>query len=275
MQEYYELFNAHGSRSVPIFTSILVDIEMQVDICADLGLNSAFTLSDLALKYPGAAGTTTTPQGILPDSVLATNRTSDGLLNETFLTTYVNTLTDQNRIPKPPSPERGVATPGTSVKSYMDAEKEFMNQFKAEYCFYHARYKYALEQLITKIGDTYAAHSDAKALEVDQWVGVSRDLNQKLNDLVQIANAITTKRFNQAREGNTNVNDINDQLAERSTALQEQAKILNDKNAKSELYKRMMDYTQSKAKVSNNLLQLYGALNVVALGMLFYIYRAT
>ena len=247
---------------------------MPVDICADM-TDSAFSATELNTRFPGTAATSTSIQGILPDSVLATNRTTDGLLSEAYLTSYVDTLTQAKRIPSPPSPERGVATPGTSVSTFINAEKAFMDNFKMEYCFYNARYKFALGTLITKIGDTYANSSDAKTIEVDQWVTISRDLNQKLNDLVQIANAITTKRFNQAREGNENINDVNTELGERSAALQEQAKILNDKNAKGELYKRMMDYTQSKAKVSNNLLQLYGALNVVALGLLFYVYRAT
>jgi len=248
---------------------------MPVDICADIGQNTAFTNTELIARFPGTGATSTNIQGILPDSVLATNRATDGLLNETYLNEYVATLTNANRIPKPPAPERGVGTPGTSVAGFINAEKMFMDNFKLEYCFYNARYKYALETLITKIGDTYADHSEAKAVEVDQWVSIARDLNQKLNDLVQIANTVTTTRFNQAREGNTNINDVNAELGQRSAALQEQAKILNDKNAKAELYKRMMDYTQSKAKVSNNLLQLYGALNVVALGLLFYVYRAT
>jgi hypothetical protein len=40
-------------------------------------------------------------------------------------------------------------------------------------------------------------------------------------------------------------------------------------------YERMIEYTREKAKATNNLMQLYGFLNIVALGVIFYVYRST
>ena len=69
-----------------------------------------------------------------------------------------------------------------------------------------------------------------------------------------------------------------DELAAKVQELQkklaEQNAVLNSSEATMQLNKQMVKYTEEKARRSNNLLQLYGFLNVVVLGLLVYVYRA-
>jgi hypothetical protein len=50
-------------------------------------------------------------------------------------------------------------------------------------------------------------------------------------------------------------------------------KVLKQEDAAGILHKRMVEFTQEKNLSANNLLSLYGFLNLVALGLLVYISR--
>ena len=49
--------------------------------------------------------------------------------------------------------------------------------------------------------------------------------------------------------------------------------MLKNEDAVGELRRRMVEYSQEKNLSANNLLALYGFLNLVSIGLLFYIYR--
>jgi hypothetical protein len=49
---------------------------------------------------------------------------------------------------------------------------------------------------------------------------------------------------------------------------------LNSENSITELRKRMVEYTEEKNRSAMNLLSLYGFLNLVAIGLLFYVARS-
>jgi hypothetical protein len=55
----------------------------------------------------------------------------------------------------------------------------------------------------------------------------------------------------------------------------EQGNDLASPNANTALYKKMVEYTKQKGKANGNLVLLYTFMNLIALGMLFYVYRAT
>ena len=56
--------------------------------------------------------------------------------------------------------------------------------------------------------------------------------------------------------------------------LEDQNKIIQSNEASMQLEKEMVKYSEEKARYSDNLLKMYSFLNVVALGLLIYVYKA-
>ena len=54
-----------------------------------------------------------------------------------------------------------------------------------------------------------------------------------------------------------------------------QHKMISSDEAASNLSKEMVKYTEQKARYTDNLLSVYSVLNIVALGLLVYVFRST
>ena len=67
---------------------------------------------------------------------------------------------------------------------------------------------------------------------------------------------------------------FNTRLKSQRDKLQEQNTIIQSNEASMRLKKEMVKYSEEKAQYSNNLLKMYSFLNIVALGLLVYVYKA-
>lgn len=217
----------------------------------------------------------TYPNGILPD--LSSLTLTDGLASQAWLEGQITTLETNKRLPMTTDIKNVASTPFNSPDSkdplneYVVKENEFTQQLKSEYCFYEIRYFAALDRFLQAVAD--ASLRNDKAVVIQQRLDTARKLNQKLNVLTQLANAISKYRYRSTEKFNQEINSINQGLKSRGDQLIEQAKILEKETAAADLHKRMVEYTVEKNKANTNLLGLYAALNVVALGMIFYIAR--
>jgi uncharacterized membrane protein len=63
-------------------------------------------------------------------------------------------------------------------------------------------------------------------------------------------------------------------MKEQKKKLDAQNKIITSNQAVTELNKQMVKFTEQKGKYSDNLLGLYSFLNIVALGLLIYVYKS-
>lgn len=155
-------------------------------------------------------------------------------------------------------------------------ESATMQKIQQEYCFYYFRYKYALETLFDKLVNTskLTALSDADKADVQSKLTRAKDFNEKLNDIIQITNYIAQKRSTEMRDQNSEINSLNSSIKTTFTTLQEHRKLLNSETSLSDLRKRMVEYTEEKNRSALNLLSLYGFLNLVAIGLLFYVARS-
>jgi hypothetical protein len=106
------------------------------------------------------------------------------------------------------------------------------------------------------------------------YLGKAKEFNIKLNDLVQISNYLAAKRVQDASKQSSEVNALNESITSVFGSLKKQSEILNKEHSEAELRQRMVEYAQEKNRSTNNLLQLYGVLNIVAIGLLLYIYRS-
>lgn len=215
------------------------------------------------------------PNGILPD--MSSLTLTDGLASQAWLDSQIKTLESNKRIPVTTDIKKVESTPFNSPDSkdplneYVTKENNFTQQLKAEYCFYEVRYFAALDRFLQSVAD--ASLRNDKTVVVQQRLDTARKLNQKLNVLTQLVNAISKYRYSSTEKFNQDINSINNGLKKRGDQLIEQSKILEKETAAADLHKRMVEYTVEKNRVNNNLLGLYAVMNVVALGMIFYIAR--
>ena len=231
------------------------------------GSNSVPSLSPGELRE-------TFPDGILPGSLPEMN---NGLASEDWVTNYIQQLETNGKLPKPISMKTTKSNMFNSPESkdplagYVAADNAFQTALKNEYCFYEKRYLAALDSFLQTVADSSLRQTNSNS--VDDRLTQTRVLNQKLTLLTQIANGVSKYRYQTAQGYNNDINSVNSSLQTRQQNLLEQHKILQKESASADLNKRMVEYTMEKNKANQNLLTLYGVLNIVALAMIVYIAR--
>jgi hypothetical protein len=205
-------------------------------------------------------------QGVLPSSPNgASDRDGNGILNKNVVQAIISSLKGSGVIPTATN-----SNPDVFIKK----QAELLKNIQAEYCFYEARYKFALEQLFSAISQGYLNNTGDVQTAVQKYLQATQALNQRLNDLTQIINGVTEDMLSSTTNLEAEIKAFDKQIKEQGAKLQEQNRIISSNQAASELNKQMVKFTEQKGKYSNNLLGLYSFLNIVALGLLVYIYKS-
>lgn len=163
----------------------------------------------------------------------------------------------------------------TILNNLGSKESQTMRKIQEEFCFNYFRYRYCLETLFDKLVVTSknTSLSDEDRNDIQSKLNRARQFNEKLNDLVQITNFIAQKRAQEMRQQNSEINQMNSSIASTYSTLQNHSRILNSETNVQDLRKRMVEFTEEKNRSAVNLLSLFGFLNLVAIGLLFYISR--
>ncbi len=222
----------------------------------------AFTDAELEANY-------TDTIALSPATIPGQNDRTDSILSGSYLSRYINELKNKKIVPAYPS----TGADSETIKAYVDALNTLKSNAQMEYCYYSARYKFAISRLFTQIADATAGSSTSDQL-INTLTERAIQLNRRLTDLTQIVNAITVDAYSTAKTLDSQINNLNGQLSEQFGKLQRQANILKSEAPAVEIKKRMVEYTREKAKSQDNLLSLYFFLDIVALGILFYVYKA-
>jgi hypothetical protein len=188
------------------------------------------------------------------------------MLKSTTIKTIVSSLKNSGVIP--------TATTKGNPEEFMRKQQELLKNIESEYCFYEARYKYALEQLFKNINMGYMNNTGDVQSTIQSKLTSTQVLNQKLNDLTQIINGITEDMLSSTSSLEAETKALDSKMKEQKQKLDAQNKIINSNQAVTELNKQMVKFTEQKAKYSNNLLGLYSFMNIVALGLLIYVYKS-
>ena len=205
--------------------------------------------------------------GMLPSSPPGvSDRDDNGILKKEVVKNIVKTLKSQGIIPT-------LAT-GDDYESFVLKQDELLKNINAEYVFYESRYETALNNLFNTIREGYMNNTADIQYIIQSKLTISQKLNKKLNDLTQIINGVTEDMLASTLGLEEKIKAFDKQNKEHQIKLQEQNKIITSSQATTELNKRMVKFTEQKAKYSNNLLGLYSFLNVVALGLLVYVYKS-
>jgi hypothetical protein len=149
-----------------------------------------------------------------------------------------------------------------------DAVQKFLQHIHEEYQFYSVRYQCALDKLFKMLSDESQSANEKRALQMTVI------LNHRLNDLTQIINEITKYMSSTSSKIKQDISNFNDTIQQQQQKLENQNALISSTEASAKIKKQMVKYTEEKARRTDNLLKLYSVLNVVALGLLVYIYKA-
>jgi hypothetical protein len=214
------------------------------------------TDSDLTQTYYHESGHTILPS--VPYST--TDRTVHGLLNSSALSA---TIASFSQPAKGSKVSKGVTAP-ISVDDMI-----------AEYCFYHARYTYAIEKIVENL----RKESAPDALKTPPprsafYLKHAQYLHQQLMDFIQTVQGIRKALQDAAKPVEPAMATFSNDLQTQQGKLEAQQKVIRSNQAPAALYKQMVRYSEEKTRRSDQLLHLYTFLNVVALGLLVYVYKA-
>lgn len=205
---------------------------------------------------------------ILPDIGKddATNR-SNGLLTNTAITNHITTKLQANNI---------LPKDNDVPAKYNEKMDKFIKYAKEEYTYYYERYKYALSVLFTKIIDTYRIEQSTTAVPAAVQTALDdvAAMNLKLNDILSVVQTVSTNMHNAAVATNTQVTEMMKTMLENKDRMEKQGNMIRSNQASSNIQKEMVKYTEEKARYNDNLLKVYSFLNIVALGVLLYVYKA-
>ena len=110
--------------------------------------------------------------------------------------------------------------------------------------------------------------------DVRKYLNYAHTYNRKLNDIIQIVQAVNQNKYENARTKDSEAQKLNTDLTARYAKIKDEMEFLNKSTNDEDVRKRMVTYTQEKARATDNLLSLYTFLNVVALGVLIYVYKS-
>jgi len=205
----------------------------------------------------------------------STNLDANGLVTpSTAVTNHVTSLLSAQKFnaAAPNTLEREI-TAENPASEFADAAVRLRTSINSEYCFYYKRYLFALQDILMKAATSTTVTTDPAYLAEK---ANAEALNSKLNQILQIMQALVNNRLASLKSYYNNrdgVNTLNTQLDKTRASLIEHANKLKNADMETNVKQSMIDYTLEKNSSSRNLLGIYGFMNIVAVGLLFYLYR--
>jgi len=228
------------------------------DLCP--ASSGTFTIAQLTANFDNGIATT----NLTPDA--STNR-----IPVSQLQTYVNTMMRNGVIPvHKPKPNSRTKSLETDMDKLVADDSKFFGLVRDEFCYYEARYKFALRRFLELSTSLDNTNNDAAR----QMLNISTQLNQKLNNMLEVMSYITEARVAKINSNKDNINAGNREINKRLAELSGQYGLLSRSNATIETQKEMVRYTKEKNEHVINQLTVFAALNAFAIGSVFAIYRA-
>jgi hypothetical protein len=155
------------------------------------------------------------------------------------------------------------------AQDYASKSAMLRTSIQNEYCFYYTRYQWALTTVLNNATSTTGAVPDD--LKANTQI-----LNTKLNTILLVMKAIVNSRMNTLNtyySGNDSVNSLNANLDNIRQQLVAHSEQLQSNSMESDIQAAMIDYSIEKNASSRNMLAIYGFMNIVAVGLLYYLYK--
>jgi hypothetical protein len=227
----------------------------------------SYTTTDLSALFmwpgnkPGVAATMLTP-----------NRTTNRP-DAATVTAHVDKLVTDKTLPELPTLPVSTGDSGTTdeanMKAFIDQDAKVRENLRNEYCFYEARYKYALGKFLEKATSGVASNnSEALAL-----LETTKTLNMRVNTVLEVMKELANRRVQRTNDLKSSIDTSNTTINERLAKMRSNYALLSSDDAIIRTQREMVRYTEEKNRFNANQISLWAAANVVALAVIFYVYR--
>jgi hypothetical protein len=220
-------------------------VNNQVMTCPSIDPNSTQTSDYLLQKWTNANG----GKGVMSDTLPVDQDT--GLITAAAIAGQVQTLINNGTIP--------MAKP----------DSELYSDLQSEFCWYQSRYLYALNQFLQAA--TLRQATDAGP--ANAMLATTQTLNKRANSVLQIISYLAQSRVSNIMSSKSGIDNLNTDINKKLAELQAGYALLNKDDALLTTQKEMVRYTEEKNNYTNNRIAVWTALNVLALGAIFYVYQ--
>jgi len=226
------------------------------------------TLTNYNAKFTGTSCLPRGGQGFSKSSI-----NDKGLVNSDEMKNHIKALLDEQKALAPETIKQ--LEEMNPAEDFTKAAAKVRDNINKEYCFYYVRYVFILRDILmqaatqesSKLGDAYIKKkNDTEAL------------NSRLNQILQVIQGLVNSRTTSLKNyygTTTGVNQVNEYLDTTRTDLLNHSKLLKNVSMEKDIKSAMVDYTVEKNSSSRNLLAIYGFMNIVAAGLIFYLYRTS
>jgi hypothetical protein len=176
-----------------------------------------------------------------------------------------------------PKEELAAALTGSVNAQKTAVSYDFLYSLQFEFCFWAKLYRIMIGDFI-RVQNAPTSDSGfstiAKNSLLRQLVNALNSVNLRLTDLTKIAQAVADAQRTGLADMNTQVNQFLTSISNNVDSLEKNRKDLTSSDVASRLKARMLEYTDEKNAYANQMLAMYGFANLIAVGLLFYIYRS-
>jgi hypothetical protein len=169
---------------------------------------------------------------------------------------------------------------GDVAQKKISVSYDLLYSLQYEFCYYAKLYKTLLSDYIT-IQNTTASDAGGATFTptmkdnlIKTVINNLNAANLRLKDITEICTIISSRQSADLATMNTSVNRFLSNITANSRTLRENATTLSSKDMESRLRSRMIEYSDEKNAYANQLLAMYGFANLIAVGLLFYIYKS-
>lgn len=223
----------------------------------------------LSTRYTPNRGTYNSPVPKLSTSQLLNTYTA-------FTTKKVSTAPTARLMIIPPDVLQARNLTGNVSDATESVSYDLLYSLQYEFCYYAKYYSILLSDYITiqnkKVPDDI---SEQKKNELIQTIVNNLTVvKARLTDITDIAAYIGVKQTGDLKGMSDKINAFVTSTKSSVDALNANMNVLMSKDKESGLRSRQLAYSEEKNAYANQLLAMYGFANLIALGLLFYIYKS-
>lgn len=270
------LLSGNTVRRVPGFT---VTTDPEVDVRGTKYQTKLFSVTSIVDQKVIGRYPTSSVGYLTPRSPLTTSELDD--IYAYFINTNIPNKTPARKIilPTPTSGSSASLTgnlSGNVVDAVESVSYDLLYSFKYEFCYYAQMFSILMNDYIFIQNKPTSATftSDFKNELIRELVNQMVVVRTRINDITAIAAAVGNKQTSELSTLNNEINSFLNSTKGSVQTLNENALVLLGKDKESNLRSRQLGFSEEKNAYANQLLAMYGFANLIALGLLFYIYKS-
>jgi hypothetical protein len=234
-------------------------------------------VSDATVAGPSRYDSSITGYWTATNSAALTDNQVTALMTK-FTTTNVPGSSPAYKMITPSSEMSAAVQSGAVANSKTSVSYDLLYSLNYEYCYWVKVYRVILgDYMLTTNSPAGTPASFTAANKTEQQRKLINQLNAinlRLVDITAITTKIATTQTAALATMNASVNSFLTNIQGNTERLNTQGAELSSADVQSKLRSRMLDYSEEKNAYANQLLSLYGFANLIALGLLFYIYKS-